>query len=412
MLYATELMGAAAYDAQSDYVGRVREFFIEPAEQPNRVSHFLISRGRFQPLVASYDQVAKVVPGRIDLNVSERALAAYQPNEAWLAVQKDLLDQQIIDTSGRKVVRINDVDLAEFAANAHVELRVAQVDVGVPGAVRRLFQGLAPSGLVRKLQSKLPQRSIRWEFVNLIEPNPLRRVKLRITHEKLEDLHPADLAEMMEELSAAERQGIVASLDEETAAAVLAELDERLTTQIVEKLDPEKAADIIEEMAPDAAADLLADLPKETSEELLEEMPKREASEVRELLAFDPSTAGGMMNTEFAFVSESISREEVLVWLRKQDFNLEQLDTIVILDRLGHFAGTVPVARIFLAAPEQHLSELKTDPLISVSSDANEKDVFELFDKYNLRMLTVLDSNNHPIGVVTVDDVVSRLVNA
>ncbi|MGB7727980.1 MAG: CBS domain-containing protein [Candidatus Acidiferrum sp.] len=412
MLYATELMGSAAYDAQGNYVGRVREFFIEPADQPNRVSHFLISRGRFQPLVARYDQVAKVVPGRIDLNASERALDAYQPNEAWLAVQKDLLDQQIIDTAGRKVVRVNDVDLAEFPTNAHVELRIAQVDVGVPGAVRRLLQGIAPSSLVRKLQSKLPQRSIRWEFVNLIEPDPLRRVKLRITHEKLEDLHPADLAEMMEELSAAERQGIIASLDEETAAAVLAELDERLTTQIVEKLDPEKAADIIEEMAPDAAADLLADLPKETSEELLEEMPNQEANDVRELLAFDPVTAGGMMNTEFAFVSESISRDEVLEWLRKQEFNLEQLDTIVILDKLGHFAGTAPIARIFLAAPEQHMSELKTEPLISISADAHEKDVFELFDKYNLRMLTVLDHDQRPIGVITVDDVVSRLVNA
>jgi magnesium transporter len=412
MLFATELMGAAAYDSASNYVGRVREFFIEPAEQPNRVSHFLISRGRFQPLVARYDQVAKVMPGRLDLNVTERALAAYQPNEAWLAVQKDLLDQQIIDTAGRKVVRVNDVDLSEIPTNAHVELRVAQVDVGVPGAVRRLLQGIAPSNLVRKLQSRLPQRSIRWEFVNLIEPDPLRRVKLRITHEKLEDLHPADLAEMMEELSAAERQGIIASLDEETAAAVLAELDERLTTQIVEKLDPEKAADIIEEMAPDAAADLLADLPKETTEELLEEMPNREASDVRELLAFDPSTAGGIMNTEFPFVSESATRDEVLTWLRNQDFNLEQLDTIVILDKLGHFSGTVPIARMFLAAPEQLVSELKTEPLVSISVDSSEKDVFELFDKYNLRALTVLDKNNHPIGVITVDDVVSRLVNA
>jgi magnesium transporter len=412
MLYATELMGSAAYDSSLNYVGRVREFFIEPAEQANRISHFLISRGRFQPLVARYDQVSKVLPGRLYLNVSERALAAYQPNEAWLAVQKDLLDQQIIDTAGRKVVRVNDVDVAEFSTNEHVELRIAQVDVGVPGAVRRLLQGLAPSALVRKLQSKLPQRSIRWEFVNLIEPDPLRRVKLRITHEKLEDLHPADLAEMMEELSAAERQGIIASLDEETAAAVLAELDERLTTQIVEKLDPEKAADIIEEMAPDAAADLLADLPKETSEELLEEMPNQEANDVRELLAFDPSTAGGMMNTEFAFVSESITRDEVLEWLRKQEFNLEHLDTIVILDKLGHFAGAVPIARILLAASEQHMSGLKTDPLLSISSDANEKDVFELFDKYNLRMLTVLGNDRRPIGVITVDDVVSRLVNA
>src|SRR5208337_466666 len=310
MLFATELVGASAYDSQEHCVGRVREFFVEPAEQPNRISHFLISRGRFQPLVARYDQVSKVAPGRIDLNVSERALDAYKPNEGWLAVQKDLLDQQIIDTKGRKVVRVNDVDLSEMRTNEHVELRIAQVDVGLPGAFRRLLQGIAPSAMVRKLQGKLPQRSIRWEFVNLIEPDPLRRVKLRITHEKLEDLHPADLAEMMEELSAAERQGIIASLDEETAAKVLAELDERLTTQIVE------------EMAPDAAADLLADLPKETSDELLEEMPNLEAEEVRELLSYDSATAGGMMNTEFAYVSEASSREEVLGWLRKQEFNL------------------------------------------------------------------------------------------
>jgi CBS domain-containing protein len=412
MLFATELMGAAAYDSQKHFVGRVREFFVEPAEQPNRISHFLISRGRFQPLVARYDQVSKVVAGRIDLNVSERALDAYKPNEGWLAVQKDLLDQQIIDTEGRKVVRVNDVDLSEQRTNEHVELRIAQVDVGLPGAMRRLLQGIAPSSLIHKLQGKLPQRSIRWEFVNLIEPDPLRRVKLRITHEKLEDLHPADLAEMMEELSAAERQGIIASLDEETAAKVLAELDERLTTQIVERLDPEKAADILEEMAPDAAADLLADLPKETSDELLEEMPNLEAEEVRELLSYDRSTAGGMMNTEFAYVSEASSREEVLEWLRKQDFNLEQLDTIVLVDNHAQFSGTVPVARMLLAAPEQLMSDLKTEPLVSITPDAHEKDVFELFDKYNLRMLTVIDEEKRPVGTVTVDDVVSRLVNA
>lgn len=412
MLFATELIGAAAYDAQNHFVGRVRELFLEPAEQPNRVAHFLISRGRFQPLVAHYDQVSKIAPGRIDLSVSERALDAYSPNEAWLAVQKDLLDQQIIDTQGRKVVRVNDVDLADSRTNAHVELRVAQVDVGLPGAMRRLLQGIAPSSLLHKLQTKLPQRSIRWEFVNLIEPDPLRRVKLRITHEKLEDLHPADLAEMMEELSPAERQGIIASLDEETAAQVLAELDERLTTQIVERLDPEKAADILEEMAPDAAADLLADLPKETSEELLEEMPNLEAEEVRELLSYDAATAGGMMNTEFAYVSEKSNREEVLAWLRKQDFNPEQLDTIVLVDGRAQYSGTVPVARILLASPEQLMSELKTEPLVSITPDAREADVFELFDKYNLRMLTVIDEDKRPIGTVTVDDVVSRLVNA
>jgi magnesium transporter len=408
-LYATELMGAEAWDSQGHFVGRVREFFVEPAVAPNRISHFLLSRGRFQPLVARHDQIASVEPGVIRLSVGERALGVYQPNESWLAVQKDLLDQQIIDTRGRKVVRVNDVELSPLKYNGSVELRLTQVDVGLQGAVRRLLQGL-PSGLIRKLQAKLPQASIRWEFVNLIESDPLRRVKLRITHEKLEDLHPADLAEMMEELSAAERQSIIASLDEETAAAVLAELDQRLTTQIVENLDPEKAADILEEMAPDAAADLLAELPKETSEELLEEMPGEEAEEVRELLAFDAGTAGGMMNPEFVFVGERSTREEILNWMKDQDLNLDQLDTIVLLDELAQYAGTVAVARLLLAAQEEKALDLRTEPLLSVETSAREDEVFELFDKYNLRTLTVVDDDRHPVGTIAVDDVVSRLV--
>jgi sporulation protein YlmC with PRC-barrel domain/flagellar motor switch protein FliG len=408
-LYATELMGAQAWDSLGHFVGRVREFFVEPAAAPNRVSHYLLSRGRFQPLVARHDQIASVEPGTIRLSVGERELQVYQPNEGWLAVQKDLLDQQIIDTKGRKVVRVNDVELSTIKSNGNVELRLMQVDVGLQGAVRRLLQGL-PSSLIRKLQAKLPQAAIRWEFVNLIEPDPMRRVKLRITHEKLEDLHPADLAEIMEDLSAAERQGIIASLDEETAAAVLAELDERLTTQIVEKLDPEKAADILEEMAPDAAADLLADLSKETSEELLDEMPGREADEVRELLEFDPATAGGMMNPDFLFVGETSTREEVLEWMRGQELNFDQLDTIVLLDDGAQFSGTVPVGRLLMAASDQRMTGLKMEPLLSVPADADDKEVFELFDKYNLRMLTVIDKGNRPIGAITVDDVVSKLV--
>src|SRR6202012_4959040 len=370
-LYATELMGAETYDDQGNFVGRVREFFIEPADQPNRIARLLLSRGRFQPLVAKYDQVATVGPGTIRLNCNERALELYQPNEGWLAVRKDLLDQQIIDTQGRKVVRVNDVDLAEQRPNGD-------------GAVRRLLQGVVSPSVVRKLQSRLPQRTIRWEFVNLIEPDPLRRVKLRITHEKLEDLHPADLAEIMESLSAAERQGIIASLDEEMAGKVLAQLEERLTRQIVEKLDPEKAADILEEMAPDAAAELLSDLPKETSEELLDELPGQEAEDVRELLSFDRSTAGGMMNTEFVFLGETATRDEVLNWMRTQDLNLDQLDSVELLDSAARFSGSVTMARLLLAMPEESMSDLKLEPLLSVPANADETVVFELCDKYNV----------------------------
>lgn len=409
MLHATELLGAATYDAQGNYVGRVRELFIEPADQPNRVARFLLGRGKFQPLVARYDQVGSATPGNIRLTVGEKALEEYHANEGWLAVQKDLLDQQIIDTGGRKVVRVNDLELAEHHLNGSVELRVSQADVGLTGAVGRLLQGVASYSMIRRIQGNLPSRMIRWEFVNLIEPDPLRRIKLRVSHQKLAHLHPADLADILEDLSSEERQSIVDSLDEESAAETLAELDSRLRQQIVEELDPEKAADIIEEMQPDQAADLLSTLSPETSKELLDEMQHHEASDVRGLMQFDENTAGGMMNTHFICVAESATREEVVEWIRSNDVDAEQLDAVFLTDAEGKFVGVVPMGRLLLASAGQMMSSLKSEPLLSISPEAHEKDVFELFDKYNLRSLTVVDENGGPIGAITVDDVVTRL---
>jgi magnesium transporter len=409
MLHATELLGADTYDANGSFVGRVTELFIEPADQPNRLARFLLGRGKYQPLIARYMHIASVTPGTLRLNVAEKDLEHYQPNEGWLAVQKDLLDQQIIDTSGRKVVRVNDIDVAEQRLNGTTELRVVQVDVGMTGAVRRLLQGLAPPSLIRRIQKKLPARLIRWEFVNLIEPDPLRRVRLRITHQKLEKLHPADLADIMEQLSPAERQAIIASLDEQTAAEALAELDTRLTTQIVEKLDPEKAAGIIEEMEPDQAADVLAGLSRETSQEVLEEMRGDEAQDMRTLLRFEEHTAGSLMNTEFVFVGETAMRDEVVEWIRSKDVNLDQLDTIFLIDGEASFSGSVPLGRLLLAPAHERMANLKFEPLLSVPPEAEDKEVFELFDKYNLRSLCVVDDAGRPIGSITVDDVVSRL---
>lgn len=409
MLHATEVLGAEAYDAGGNFVGRVRELFIEPAEQPNRVARLLLARGKFQPLVARHNQIGSVAPGTVRLTVGEKSLETYAPNEGWLALRKDLLDQQIIDTSGRKVVRVNDIDLAEHRTNGNVELRVTQVDVGLPGAVRRLLQGVvSPSG-IRKIQAKLPPRVIKWEFVNLIEPDPLRRVKLRITHQKLANLHPADLADIMEELSPAERQAIVDSLDEQTAAEALAELDARLKAQIVEKLDPERAADIIEEMEPDEAADLLAQLSPETSRELLRELPREEAQEVRDLLQFDENSAGGLMNPEFVMVGQSANRQEVFNWIRGSELNVDEIDTVFLVDQDACLTGAVPVSRLLMAGEAQPLTELRMEPLTSVNPEADEKEVFELFDKYNLRSLAVVDPSGRPIGAIAVDDVVSRL---
>ena len=343
------------------------------------------------------------------LTTDEAALELFHPNEAWLAVRKDLLDQQIIDTNGRKVVRVNDVDLADQQTNGNTELRVTQVDVGLPGAVRRLLQGIASPAAIRRVQEKLPQRTIRWEFVNLIEPDPLRRVKLRLSSERLAELHPADIADLMEQLSPDERQSIIGSLDEETAAGTIAELDKRLQTQVVEKLDPEKAADIIEEMSPDAAADLIQSLEPSKSKEVLDEMENREADEVESLLRFVVDSAGGMMNTLIVVVGEDATRGEVLDYIRFHDIAPDQLDNIVLINREAVLSGTVPIARLVLASADQRLAEIAFEPLLFVTTDTRDKDIFELFDKYNLRSLVVVNESNVPIGAITVDDVVSRM---
>jgi magnesium transporter len=409
MLHATELLGAEAYDSAGHFVGRVKEMFIVPSEQPNRIARLLLGRGRYRPLIARHDQIGKVEPGRVELTTDESALELYHSNEAWLAVQKDLLDQQIIDTHGRKVVRVNDVDLADQRSNGNLEIRVEDVDVGLPGAVRRLLQGVVPPKAIRRIQEKLPPNKIRWEFVNVIEPDPLRRVKLRLSSDKLAELHPADLADLMEELSPAERQSIIDSLSEEVAAETLAELDKRLQSQVVEKLNPEKAADIIEEMSPDAAADLIANLPLDTSEEVLQEMEHREAEEVAGLLLFGENTAGGMMTTEMVTVAEDSTRGEVVDYIRFHKIPPDQLDNIVLIDRDAVLAGVVPIARLLLASSDQRMGELAFEPRLSVTPETNDKEVFELFDKYNLRSLTVVNAENKPIGAITVDDVVGRM---
>ena len=281
--------------------------------------------------------------------------------------------------------------------------------MGLPGAVRRLLQGVVPPMAIRRLQAKLPARKIQWEFVNLIEPDPLRRVKLRLSSQKLAALHPADIAEILEELSPDERQGLIGSLDEETAAEAIAELDKRLQTQVVEKLDPEQAAHIIEEMSPDVAADLIASLDSETSKEVLDEMEHREAHEVEELLKFGADTAGGMMTTEIVVVSEEATRGEVVDYIRFHELSPDQIDNVILINKDAAIAGTVPVTRLLLSDSDQRMVELAFEPLLTVKADAHDKEIFELFDKYNLRSLTVVNKQNHPIGAITVDDVVSRM---
>src|SRR4029077_11083839 len=305
----------------------------------------------------------------------------------------DLLDQQIIDVHGRKVVRVNDVELFQDPASRHPILKVGSVDVGARGAVRRLLKGVVPIAALRALLRQIPERPIPWDFVDLIETDPARRVKLKISHERLARLHPADIADIVEDLAPDEREAVFETLDEEVAAEALEEVDPKVQKAIVESLDSDRAADIVEEMDPDAAADLLADLNEDHTSEILQEMAPKERKEMVELLEFKENTAAGRMNTEYMALDVSATAHDAVEALRRFEGGIETVSTIYLIDSHGTLAGAVPLAKLVLASPEMPLLSLTQEPLISTHAGSKEKEVAELFDKYNLSTLPVVDDN-------------------
>jgi CBS domain-containing protein len=357
----------------------------------------------------SPEQLAEIGGKAVQASVPAEKWEPFTSAERLLLLGRDLLDQQIIDVHGRKVVRVNDLDFYSEQVNQHLVLKVGDVDVGARGAVRRLLKGIVPSGAVRALTRKLPARAIPWEFVDLIETDPARRVKLKIEHERLAKLHPADIADIVEELAPAEREAVFETLDEEVAAEALEEVAPKLQRSIVESLDSERAADIVEEMHPDAAADLLADLPKEQSEKILEEMEPEERQEISGLLEFEEDTAAGRMTTDYLALPPTATVNEAIEALRKFEGGIESVSTIFIVDKDNKLLGAVPLAKLVLASSETPLATLAPQPPISCHAGASEKQVADLFDKYNLLMLPVVDDQGVLTGVITSDDVISIL---
>ena len=263
--------------------------------------------------------------------------------------------------------------------------------------------------MLRRLLTKIPEKAIPWEFVDLIETDPARRVKLKISHERLARLHPADIADIVEELAPAEREAVFETLDEEVAAEALEEVSPKVQQSILRSLDSDRAADIVEEMDPDAAADLLADLTPEHSEEILEEMQPEERKDVEELLEFREDTAAGRMTTDYLAARPEAKVEDAIELLRHFEGGVETVSTIYLVDEGGKLLGAVPLPNLVLAAPGTPLAELSASPLISVAAGAREHDVAETFDKYNLFTLPVVDEKGLLAGVITADDVISLL---
>ena len=403
----TELLGATVYDSNGAACGRVREVAIAPQDDLSRVAAVIVktsSGDRFLP----YSSISGF-NGGVKASTPSADWAMLVGGEGMLLLERDLLDQQVIDVYGRKVVRVNDVDLYGDTIGEQQILKISSVDVGARGAVRRLLKGAVPNAALRTLLQRIPQRSIPWEFVDLIESDPARRVKLKISNARLADLHPADIADIVEDLAPDDREAVFETLDHDIAADALEEIEPKLKKKIVESLDSDRMADIVEEMNPDAAADLLGDLSEEHSERILQEMEPAGRQEMRDLLEFDEDTAAGRMTTEYLHVEFNATVDRAVALLRTFEGGTAAVSTIFLTDSHGTLVGSVPLANLVLASSTQPLLSLVSEPLVSCHMDTKELEVAELFDKYNLLMLPVVDEQKMLVGVVTADDVIGFL---
>ncbi|MGD0988044.1 MAG: CBS domain-containing protein [Candidatus Sulfotelmatobacter sp.] len=407
----SELLGSTVYDASGAASGRVREVTLAPQEDRTRIAS-LIVKTKSGKRVLPFSAIST-----IDANVHASTSPSEWPeangSEGLFLLERDLLDQQVIDINGRKVVRVNDVELqidpVKESGRSYVVLHVTSVDIGARGAVRRLLLGLAPRSALEKLVRRIPPRTIPWNFIDLIETDPARRVKLKISHDGLAKLHPADIADIVEELAPDEREAVFRTLDQDVAAETLEEVDPDIQRSIVESLDTERAAEIVEEMDPDAAADLLADLPQDHTEQILVEMEPEASQEVVELLEHREETAAGRMTTEFLALPVTATMENAIGVLREFEGGVETVGTIYLVDSHGTLAGAVPLAKLVLAQPNTPLLSLTSEPLIYTHEKTSDNEVAELFDKYNLITLPVIDEHSKLVGVITSDDVISML---
>ena len=408
----SSMMGLPVHDVSGGVSGRIAEFLLVAEDAGTHVSSLVISAsGKVR------DQKARCVPlhalsfqtnGQIQL-LSDDAPVPLEISPSSVLLERDLLDQQIIDVHGRKVVRVNDVDLVWEMENDRVcKLRIAEVEVGMRGAIRRLLKGL-PARFVETAAHRFQPRVIPWEFVDLIDRDPARRVRLKIEQDRLSHMHPSDIADILEELAPAERDAVFTSLNEEIAAEALEEVDPKLQRSLLEHMESSRAADIVEEMDPGAAADLLAELSEERSEAILHEMEPEERKEVEDLLEFPDDWAAGRMTTDYVSTSEDADVHAAIEALRGFEGDLETVGEIFLEDSRQRLTGIVSLARVTLSRGSTALEEIKEPRFHSCTVDASSREIAELFDKYNLRSLAVLDHKGLLVGVIYAEHVIALL---
>ena len=402
--FVSELVGRRA-TINDLPIGRVTDFLVNKPEDTFPQIDGLIIKTAQGPRFAPMETIAEVdADGVVALSVAPKVPAP--PDEEALFLVSDLLDKQIVDVDGRKVVRINDIELA----NTGGKLRVVAADVGIGGLLRRL--GLKQFGkrFTPWIYKNVPRTMIAWNSVAPIREASPSHVQLAVKESKLARLHPSELAEIITDLSAREAAAVIHQLDDETAADALEHLDAETQRSIIEDIGTERAADIIEEMDSDDAADLLAELPEEQQTQLLAEMNEYTAGELRELVKYEEDTAGGLMTTDYTWIYPHRTAEQTIVKIREIAPESEFIYYLYVVDKKDRLLGVLTLRDLLLAQPDASIERIMQSDVVTVPTDMHARDVAGAIARYDLLAVPVVDDDNKMLGIVTVDDAIDAIM--
>ena len=402
MLFLSQIIGRPVRDPADEPLGTVADLIVAIGDQYPPVTG-LVVRTDHRKIFLPWRSVERLDAAGARLRVRTIDIGRFQQRPDEILLKGDLLDKQIVDIEGRKVIRVNDVSLDEVEGS----FRVVAVDVGAAGLLRRL--GSPWVTIARNMKLPIPARYIDWEDVDPLE-STIAGVRLRVPHAKLAQLHPSDLADILEDLTPRDRAGVLASLDDEAVADAMEEMEPDTQVDVLEDLTPERAADILEEMSPDDAADLVADLDQDTRDVILSHMEADDVEEVRELLGYPEDSAGGIMTTEYIALDERLTAAQAIERLRELEPDAETIYYVYVTDDDGRLVGVLSLRDLIVAAPAVAIGAVMIREPVAVGVLAGQDEVAEVVAHYNLLAVPVVDDEERLVGIVTVDDAIDTVI--
>ncbi len=403
-IFLSEFIKKPLLDPKGEVVGKVKDAIAVKGDPLPKIAAIIIER-RKQLYRIGWEDINLLNRRIISTYLDAASLNEYTMNDEDLLLVRDVLDKQIVDANGAKVVRVNDIKLEGYNNDAVL----VAVDMGIRGILRRLNVERRSEKLLKLFQVSLPFNLVSWNYIQPLKPK-LKTITLTVPRQLISELHPADIAEIISQVPREEGANFLKDLDVETAAETLSELKPEVQADMISAMEAGQAADIIEEMSPDKAADVLGDLPEEKTTEILEHIEKEEALDIRELLGHEEDTAGGIMTNEFVAYPPHITVKEAIERFKQDALEMESVHYIFIVDGAEKLEGVTSLKEMLLADPSARLSDIMETKLKTVTPDADEMTVAEIVSKYNLVAIPVVDNNGVLLGIAKIEDIIGRIL--